>query len=130
MAIMKAVFGSFFHWPMLGDRINAEAKRLLRESGGRALLRAVECEVEAQRNHDQRQARYWRAVHGEVCRQIRREAIIASIVRDRRAGLATSGALAERNETSPYWGLVLVLAMAVGVSIWVALIWAVTRMIR
>jgi len=36
----------------------------------------------------------------------------------------------ERDETSPYWGLALVLAMALGVSIWVGLAWVVMRIIR
>jgi hypothetical protein len=130
VATMTAILDRLFHWPMSGDRINAEANRLLHENGGRALLRALECAIEAQRKHDQRQARYWHAVHGEVCRRIRREAILASILRDRRAGLTTSQNLAERDETSPYWGLALLLAMAVSVSIWGALIWGVMRMIR
>jgi hypothetical protein len=130
VAIMAAIFGRLFHWPTSEDRIKAEASRLLQENRGRALLRALECEIEAQRKHDQRQARYWQAVQLEVCRLIRREAILASIVRDRRAGLTTSGTSDERDETSPYWGLALLLAMAVSVSIWGALIWGVLRMIR
>ena len=36
----------------------------------------------------------------------------------------------EPDETSPYWGFALVLAMAVSVSFWVALFWAAMRMIR
>jgi hypothetical protein len=36
----------------------------------------------------------------------------------------------ERDETSPYWGRALVLAIAVGASGWVGLIWAVMRVIR
>jgi len=36
----------------------------------------------------------------------------------------------EADETSPYWGIALILAMAVGASFWVALIWAVMRVIR
>ena len=127
---MAAIFGRLFHWPTSEDRINAEANRLLHENGGRALLRALECAIEAERKHDQRQARYWHAVHDEVCRRIRREAILASIARERRAGLTTSRNSAERDETSPYWGLALLLAMAVSVLIWAALIWGVMRMIR
>jgi len=80
VAIMMAIFGRFVHRPTSEDRINAEASKLLRENGGRALFRALECELDAQDNHDQRQARYWHEVHGEVCRRIKREAIIASIV--------------------------------------------------
>ena len=129
VAIMTAISG-LFHWPMSGEQIHAEANRLLHENGGRALLRALECEADAQHNHDQRQARYWHAVHGEVCRQIRREAIIASIFYDRRTGLTTSGIVAERDEPSPYWGLALVLAMALGLSIWVGFAWVVMRIIR
>ena len=33
----------------------------------------------------------------------------------------------ERDETSPYWGVALVLAIASGASFWAALIWAVIR---
>jgi hypothetical protein len=80
VAIMMAVFGHFFHWRTSADRINAEANRLLHENGGRALFRALECELDAQDDRDQRQTRYWHAVHDELCRRIRREAFIASIV--------------------------------------------------
>ena len=33
----------------------------------------------------------------------------------------------ERDETSPYWGFALVLAMAAGASFWAGIIWAVIR---
>ena len=77
---MMAIFGRFVHWPTSADRINAEASRLIRENGGRALFRALECELDAQDNHDHRQAHYWHAVHGGVCRRIRRDTIIAGIL--------------------------------------------------
>ena len=36
----------------------------------------------------------------------------------------------ERVEKSPYCGIALVVALAVGVSFWAGLIWAVLRLIR
>jgi len=33
----------------------------------------------------------------------------------------------ERDETSPYWGFALALAVGVGASFWVGIIWAVIR---
>ena len=86
---MLAILDRFFHRPTSERRINAEASRLLHENGARALFRALECELNAQHNHDQRQARHWHAVHGEVCRRMKREAIIADIVSHRdRSGLS------------------------------------------
>ena len=121
--VMTAILGRFFHWPA-SDPITAEADRLLRENGGRALFRAFECELDAHRNHDQRQARYWHA----VCRQIGERRLS-------RASPATAGLaqrpretlVIERDETSPNWGFALILAMAVGASFWGALIWVVMR---
>jgi hypothetical protein len=68
------------------------------------------------------------AVHGEVCRQIseRRSSRASSAI----GGLAQrprETLFRERDETSPYWGIALILAMAVGASFWVALLWAVMR---
>jgi hypothetical protein len=36
----------------------------------------------------------------------------------------------ERDETTPFWGLAPILAMATGASFWVGLIWAVMPVIR
>jgi TnpA family transposase len=58
VAIMMAIFGRFFHWPTSAERINAEASRLLHENSGRALFRALECELDAHDNHDPCQAHY------------------------------------------------------------------------
>jgi len=62
-------------------------------------------------------------VRGEAYRQLNER-------RSSQAPSANGGSVIERDETSPYWGIALILAMAVGASFWVGLIWAVMRMIR
>jgi hypothetical protein len=67
-------------WRTSQSRVHEHAKRLLAETGPLALFRAVDCAHRAQGNDDACQARYWRAVSGEISRQMQRDQILKELL--------------------------------------------------
>jgi hypothetical protein len=66
-------------WRTSQSRVHEHAKRLLAETGPHALFRAVNCAHRALGDDDPCQARYWRAVSGEISRQMQRDQILKDL---------------------------------------------------
>lgn len=102
VTIMTTIFACIFHWSRK-NQIADEASRLLQEHGGRALFRALEGELAARRRHDGPEADHWRAVHDEVCRRMKRDAIIATIVARRDGEVRRLPRCHDEPPISPWW---------------------------
>jgi len=67
-------------WRVSKPRIRRKAQSLIRRHGDAAMFRALDLLVEAEERRNFRQARFWKGVAQETAHQVRRRAILASIM--------------------------------------------------
>ena len=68
-------------WRVSKPRIRRKAESLIRRHGDAAMFRALDLLVIAEERRNSRQARFWKGVAQEAAHQVRRRAILASIMR-------------------------------------------------